>query len=219
MNSQEPSPTGNYNRGCQTSCSCTIFNSNVYNINWFRFYPQTIGTPDSIDGFYYVLDTTSVIKPMTMETYYDNNNCTNHIRCLTFPDINYIIINTMNSNNQVQIYAQFGNAISQVTTNMVAKVWNSQRYMGNHTINISPTCWNQLLGTMSSVTLRTTPNTGKDYYIGRRKAEFYTQFTVQYAVPVGGTISIVFPSKIPKIYPHCRSMTNLGSVLVAEGTT
>lgn len=36
----------------------------------------------------------------------------------------------------------FGEAISQVQTNVVAKVWSQWRYKGTHTIRISTTCWN-----------------------------------------------------------------------------
>lgn len=42
----------------------------------------------------------------------------------------------------VYLYAMFGEAISQVQTNVVAKVWSQWRYKGTHTIRISTTCWN-----------------------------------------------------------------------------
>ena len=44
-------------------------------------------------------------------------------------------------------------------------------------------------------------------------------WTTRYSIPSGGSVQIVFPTKVPKVYPHCRSMTNLGSKLVAEGST
>lgn len=100
MNSQTPNPTGNYASDCQSSCSsCTIFSGNVYNVQWFRFYPYAIGSVSSTFGYYYVLDTTSVFTPMTLESYRGSNYCyTYNWECLTFPDINYIVIYTPNNN-------------------------------------------------------------------------------------------------------------------------
>jgi len=43
--------------------------------------------------------------------------------------------------------------------------------MGTQTIQITPTCWNQLItGFSNTVQIYTTPNTGQDYYKGKRKA-------------------------------------------------
>jgi hypothetical protein len=41
-------------------------------------------------------------------------------------------------------------------------------------------------------------------------------FVLQNIVPVGGTVQIVWPTRVPAAYPHCRSMTNLGSALTAS---
>lgn len=146
-----------------------------------------------------------------------SNNCVNHLLCLTFPDINYIVVFTNNSIAATYIYVQYGGAISQYSFGLVAKVWNQQRYMGTHTISISTTCWNQVRGTFSSVTVTSTPGSNRDLYYGRIKAEVYVSFTTAFPIPVGGTIQIVFPSSVPRVYPHCRSMTNLGSNLYPQG--
>lgn len=42
-------------------------------------------------------------------------------------------------------------------------------------------------------------------------------FNVRHIVPKGGSIQIKWGSNVPKAYPHCRSMTTLGSILTAEG--
>jgi hypothetical protein len=161
-----------------------------------------------------------MFQPMSLEQYWNSNNCNNHILCLTFPDINYIVIQTAQAGNSwAYIYVQYGGAISQNTFGMVAKIWNQQRYKGTQTLNISPACWTQLRGTFSSVTVTTTSGSGRDLYTSRRKAEAYVSFTTAHAIPVGGSIQIVFPSSVPRIYPHCRSMTNLGSKLYAQGAT
>lgn len=124
-----------------------------------------------------------------------------------------------NNHAAAWIYVQYGGAISQSSYGLVAKVWNQQRYMGTHTLTISTACWNQVHGTFTSVAVTTTPATNRDWYLGKRKAEAYVSFVTAYPIPVGGTIEIVFPSGVPRIYPHCRSMTNLGSKLYAQGTT
>lgn len=41
-------------------------------------------------------------------------------------------------------------------------------------------------------------------------------FTTQNYLPVNGSISIVWPNSVPTAYPHCRSMTNIGSQLYAS---
>jgi len=80
-----------------------------------------------------------------------------HNRCLTFVDINYIVIWARHNAGgyYVRIPIMLGPAISQVQTTMVAKIWNQKRYVGTNTINITPTCWNQIRGTFSSYSGRT----------------------------------------------------------------
>ena len=102
---------------------------------------------------------------------------------------------------------------------MVAKVWNQFRYMGTQTIQITPTCWNQIISGHSSVSIYTTPNTGQDYYKGKRKAEVRVNFNVDQPIPAGGSIQINFPTSVPVVYPHCRSMTNLGSTASVGSAT
>jgi hypothetical protein len=119
----------------------------------------------------------------------------------------------------VEMYLNAGNAISQYTTNLVAKVWYNQRYIGTHTIQLSPSCWNQLIGSFSSVSIGSTSGNNYDLYYNRRRSEVYVYFTTTYYLPSTGSIIINFPTSIPRIYPHCRSMTNLGSLLYAQGTS
>lgn len=170
-------------------------------------------------GYYYVLDTTSDIKPRSSEVE-SSNYCHSsyYYRCLAFPDINYIIIWGYGY-FYVGMYIDAGPAISQITTNMVAKVWINQRYIGTHTLQITPTCWNYLRGSLTSNSVVTTASSGYDRFLGKRRAEVIVTFTTTYNLPASGSVIVVFPSSIPRIYPHCRSMTNLGSKLYAEGST
>jgi hypothetical protein len=71
MNSQTPTPTYFQTTDCMAGygCggSCTIFSSNINNRNWFRFAPVSmVGGIGSL-GYYYVLDTTSVLQPRSLE--------------------------------------------------------------------------------------------------------------------------------------------------------
>ena len=168
---------------------------------------------------------TNDFKPMSLESYNASNYCvisTSYFGwCLTFPDINYIIIWSYTNSYYANIYVQYGPATSQVTTTITARLWSNQRYMGTKTINISPTCWSQCRTYTNggTVTLKTTAgnSNGLDWYLGKRKIEYYVSWTTVTAIPAGGSIVIVFPASVPKIYPHCRSMANLGSTLDAEG--
>jgi len=63
---------------------------------------------------------------------------------------------------------QFPGAISQVTTYLVAKVWQNQRYMGTHTINMVPACWNQMIGNINSLSYDTTGGS-RDYALNRKR--------------------------------------------------
>lgn len=116
------------------------------------------------------------------------------------------------------MYIDAGNAISQAITTITAKVWINQRFVGNHTISLTTTCWNQLIGAFTSVGVSTTSSNSYDLQLGKRRTEVIVSFTTTENLPVGGTVLINWPTSIPRIYPHCRSMTNLGSTLVAEGT-
>jgi hypothetical protein len=71
MNSQNPNPTFYATNDCQVGygcSSCTIFSSDINNRNWFRFAPNPMTTYNTNSGFgyYYVIDTSAVIKPRSL---------------------------------------------------------------------------------------------------------------------------------------------------------
>lgn len=139
---------------------------------------------------------------------------------MAFPDINYFIIHLASTSRYyVALYLTAGGAISQVTTNLVAKMWSNKRYIGTHTIQITPTCWNQLYGSINSVGIGSIASNSYDAYLNKRRFQVQVTFTTSYNIPATGSIVIKFPTSIPRIYPHCRSMTNLGSTLYAQGTS
>lgn len=177
MNSQIPATNINTTNSCQydSNCGgCTILSTSINNRGWFRFGPNAMTGINSNYGYYYAIDTTNILKPRSLQDEVNNNYCYTgsgyYDYCLTFPEINYIVVWGYTSNYFVQIYANFGAAISQATTNLIARVWNQQRLTGFHTIQITPTCWNQLLGAFSSVSIGSTTSTNYDQYLNRRKA-------------------------------------------------
>lgn len=89
-----------------------------------------------------------------------------HYLCLSFPDINYIVIWARYDAGgyYVKIPIDLGPAISQVQTTMVAKIWNQKRYIGTNTINITPTCWNQIRGAISSFGVSSTASITSNYW-------------------------------------------------------
>lgn len=113
------------------------------------------------------------------------------------------------------LYLQTSGALSQATTNLVAKVWYNQRYRGTHTLQITPGCWDELRGDFSSISIASTAYSNTDQFINKRRSEVQISFVTEYYIPSTGTVLIKFPSTIPRIYPHCRSMNNLGSDLYA----
>jgi hypothetical protein len=226
MNSQTAAPTYSVVEDCSSGAycygSCVILNSDVYQRNWFRFSPYIAGSPDPTLGYYYVIDTTVALQPNSLQYEYPYNYChgSYYNWCLAFPDINYYIISVNNANRYfVELYLTAGNAISQITTNLVAKMWYNQRYLGTHTIQFSWGCWVQLQGALSSIGIGSIASNAYDSYINRRRVEIQVSFTTQYYLPSTGSILINFPSGVPRIYPHCRSMNNLGSTLFAQGTS
>jgi hypothetical protein len=59
-----------------------------------------------------------------------------------FPEINYLIIWSYSNNYYVSMDVYFAPAISQVTTQTVARVWQNGRFMGFDIMNYLSSNWN-----------------------------------------------------------------------------
>jgi hypothetical protein len=219
MNSQPVGTLTNNVQDCQTYAT-TIFSSGPINhAGLFRFDPRSVSGYNSLYGYYFVLDTTSDFKPVNVGSYSSTNCNTSYFNlCLAFPDINYFVIWSKSDSYWARLDVVFGEAISQRQTTMVAKVWSSWRYMGTRTINISPTCWNQIVSTPTNFNIAAT-SSNYAYFQSRRKLEVQVQFQLQEPLPSDGSIEIKFNSNVPMVYPHCRSVTGMGSALNAQGST
>lgn len=99
---------------------------------------------------------------------------------------------------------------------MVARIWQNGRFMGFDHILIYAGNWFEIHGDIHSYSFATLGNTW-ERAIGRRRTEMIVVFYTDNGIPAGGSIEIVWPTGIPKAYPHCRSMISQGSVLTAQG--
>lgn len=217
MNSQPNSPTVFTTTSCRDVNNTNVFSSEINNRNSFLFYTNALGAFDSSIGFFYAIDMTSALKPRSLEVE-SSNDCHSsyYYYCLSFPDINYFIIKSKSSNAyRMYLYLQAAGALSQAITNLVAKVWYNQRYRGVHTLQLSTACWSELQGDFTSISISSTANSNNDRYKNKRRSEVQISFRTEYYIPSTGTVLIRFPPSIPRIYPHCRSMNNLGSSLSA----
>lgn len=159
MNTQNPPSLGTPTQDCQTFDSTVMVSGPINHVGYFRFYPRESVAVNNNYGYYYAIDTTADFKPMPLENYEGSNSCSSsyYYVCLSFPDINYFVIWVKSSADYyVNMYVNFGAAISQVSTYMKVKEWNQGRYVALRTITISPTCWNQIRSAPTSFSAATT---------------------------------------------------------------
>lgn len=139
-----------------------------------------------------------------------------HYECMAFPDISYYIIYTFSNNNLVLMDTYLPKATSQVNYNVPALVWQSNRYRGIDYLTMTSNCRYDYLGTFVGYNGMSTVGLSNSQQPNKIKYQIQVDFQLRHAVPVGGTIQIVFPSSVTAAYPHCRSMTNEGSSLSAK---
>ena len=185
---------------------------------WFRFYPRSKdGSPNSNGGYYYVVKLPDDFTPGNVESRNpDYCHPSYHYECMAFPDISYIIVHSFYDNVQVRMDVYYPKAISQANYNIKALVWQNNRYRGVTWITMNSNCQNDYRGSLVSYSGVSTVEYSNALNLNRRKLQVKIQFQVRHVVPEGGTIQVVWPSKIPEVYPHCRSMTNIGSNLFAK---
>ena len=68
---------------------------------------------------------------------------------MAFTDINYFIIHSKTSNNDVAMYVTTTIAISQVSTTVPALIWQDYRYKGIDYTTMNSNCYNEIRGTLS----------------------------------------------------------------------
>ncbi|EWS73605.1 hypothetical protein TTHERM_000252299 (macronuclear) [Tetrahymena thermophila SB210] len=153
-------------------------------------------------------------KMATCLTFYD--------WCLTFPQINWVVmsistdlaVNNMYASNDVliQILPQ---SVPQIATTYKSYVWQGRLFRGYVTHQITPQQWLQLIGTIKNYGL-TQIDSPQMLVKGRKRVEVNFNFTNSNFIPNQGAIQIIFPSRIPSIYSHCRSSITVGSGLYSK---
>ncbi|KAL4462636.1 hypothetical protein ABPG74_000466, partial [Tetrahymena malaccensis] len=150
-------------------------------------------------------------KMLTCQTYYD--------WCLTFPQINWIVMHISSSLAANQMYgsnyvliSQLPISIPQVTVTYNSYVWQNRFFVGYVTNMITPQQWLQLIGQIKNAYLVQLDSPMK-LVKGRKRVEVNFNFTIQNFIPSTGAIQIRFPQRIPSIQSHCRSSITIGSGL------
>ncbi|KAL4494248.1 hypothetical protein ABPG73_018767 [Tetrahymena malaccensis] len=153
-------------------------------------------------------------KMATCLTFYD--------WCLTFPQINWVVLhisaslaaNTMYANNDVLIQV-LPQSVPQITTTYQSYVWQGRFFRGYVTHQITPQQWLQLIGTIKNYGLKQLDSPQK-LVKGRTRVEVNFNFTNSNFIPYYGAIQIRFPSRVPTIQSHCRSSLTVGSGLKSK---
>ncbi|KAL4462643.1 hypothetical protein ABPG74_000473 [Tetrahymena malaccensis] len=142
--------------------------------------------------------------------------------CLTFPQINWVVVhistslaaNTMYANNDVLIQ-DLPQSVPQITTTYQSYVWQGRLFRGYVTHQITPKQWLQLVGTILNYGL-TQIDSPQKLVKGRTRVEVSFNFTNSNFIPYYGAIQIRFPRRIASIQSQCRSSITVGSGLKSK---
>jgi hypothetical protein len=133
--------------------------------------------------------------------------------CITATEVNYVLVKAKANPASFKVFIRnYPLSISQVETFFQASVIEQGRYTGEIIYNITKYRWSQL---QKNITFNYVSASGSALKLDLNKkyTEILVSFTTVCAVPSSGTIEIIFPPSISKIYPNCRSATGLGSGL------
>lgn len=170
------------------------------------------------NGYYYVIQLPSEFRVLNQESELPSSiwySC-GHSLCLVFPQINYIVIMATANQTYVQPYVYFPSSISQVATTYNNLVWNNGRYLGKVVTTLSWSRWSEIRGGISSPTVYV-EGVGNKAVMGRRNTPVNVEFTTTNLIPATGSIEVKFPSAVPVVYSHCRSVITRGSGLFSAG--
>ncbi|EWS73604.1 hypothetical protein TTHERM_000251239 (macronuclear) [Tetrahymena thermophila SB210] len=153
-------------------------------------------------------------KMATCLTFYD--------WCLTFPQINWVVMhintnlvaNVMYASNDVLIQV-LPQSVPQITTTYQSYVWQGRFFRGYVIHQVTPQQWLQLVGTIRNYGLTQLDSPNK-LVKGRTRVEVNFNFTNSNFIPYYGAIQIRFPSRIASIQSHCRSSITVGSGLQSK---
>jgi hypothetical protein len=123
-------------------------------------------------------------------------------------------VKTNLSNFQVFI-KNYPISISLTDSLFEAMVIEQGRYTGKLIYNISASFrWNSLQGSLDPTKFDVQPvGLSQKLDINKQRVEIIVKFRTTNYIPSTGTIEVNFPASISKVYPHCRSSIETGSVL------
>ena len=102
----------------------------------------------------------------------------------------------------------FPKALSQANFNVPSLYWSGGRYKGIDYITMNWNCQSNYLGSFVGYNGMSSVGLSNSQHPNKRKFQIQVDFQLRHAVPVGGSIQIVFPSSVSAAYPHCRSMVS-----------
>jgi hypothetical protein len=132
----------------------------------------SVGITTSL-GYYMALDLTDSMKPM------NNQNTTAapalychgsyFHACYIFPEINYVVVWAYRDDFYAYLDVKVSDALSQVDTLLVTRIWQNGRFMGFNHIQIYTGNWFEIKGDVYSYTFTTIGNSW-ERAAGRRRA-------------------------------------------------
>jgi hypothetical protein len=129
----------------------------------FAFDVRKLGSVgiSGTEGYYMAIDLTDSMKPMSNQNTTAPAkycNISYYFDCWIFPEINYVVIWAYNDNYYVYFDVKIPDALSQVDTKLVTRVWQNGRFMGFDQITILAANWWEITGTISSYSFATIGN-------------------------------------------------------------
>ena len=141
--------------------------------------------------------------------------------CVAAPDVNYVLVKARMNPSFFEINIKdYPLGISQSDSKFYSMIIESGRYNGNieYVMGIDKR-WLDIRGDIVFNYIQPVGLIEKsDIY--KERFHVAVQFTTANYIPETGSIEIVFPASVTKIYPYCRSDTsNVSSLLKTVSTT
>ena len=160
MNTQTYAPAADVNEYVSNTQDYFQNSRDVGDTGFLNLFTQST-TIDASTGYYYVVQLPwnfTVLNHEATTTFYGCNLLW-HFQCMTFPEINYIVVQSYSNQSYIQPYVIFPPSLSQTATTYYNLVWASNRYIGRVVTTLSPTRWNEIYGVLGM-------NTGTVYRRG-----------------------------------------------------
>lgn len=221
MNSQTNSPAGDVNEYVSNAQDYFQNGQDVGNTGYINLYVQSSAI-NAATGYFYVVQLPKNFTVLNHEATTAFYSCSYswHYQCMSFPEINYIVVQSYSNQTYVRPYVIFPASISQTATTYYNLVWANNRYLGRVVTTLSWSRWSEIMGALAFGTgnVYVEISTYKQVRT-RREVEINVDFTTVNPIPVGGTIEVKFPTSVPVVYTHCRSSITKGSRLYSAGGT